>query len=130
MVYKYTHTHWNKKEGNLAICNNVDGPNGYFLNWNKSDRERQILYDFTYMWNLKIQNKRTNTTKQNGHIKNIVPVINCIQIWDKWSISKKNNWGTLKYICLNSWVHNDANSKEKHQLLPLKCCIQIMKTDK
>ena len=26
---------------------------GYYAKWNKSDRERQILYDITYMWNLK-----------------------------------------------------------------------------
>ena len=25
----------------------------YFSKWNKSDRERKILYDTTYMWNLK-----------------------------------------------------------------------------
>ena len=26
---------------------------GIKLKWNKSDRERQILHDLTYMWNLK-----------------------------------------------------------------------------
>ena len=30
--------------------------------WNKSDRERQILDDITYMWNLK-HNKLVNKTK-------------------------------------------------------------------
>ena len=29
--------------------------------------------------------------QHNGHIKNIVPGINCIQVWDKWSINKNNN---------------------------------------
>ena len=42
-----------KKEQNLAICNNMDGPRGYYAKWDKSDRERQRLYDFTYTWNLK-----------------------------------------------------------------------------
>ena len=28
-------------------------PWGHYAKWNKSDRERLILYDFTYMWNLK-----------------------------------------------------------------------------
>ena len=32
------------KKWNFAICKNMDG--------NKSNRERQILYDITYMWNL------------------------------------------------------------------------------
>ena len=25
----------------------------YYAQWNKSDREQQMLYDFTYMWNIK-----------------------------------------------------------------------------
>ena len=29
-----------KKECNLAICNNMDGPRGYYAKWNKSDIER------------------------------------------------------------------------------------------
>ena len=45
-----------KKEINLSICNNIDGPWGYHAKWNKSGRERQILYDVTSMWNLKKSN--------------------------------------------------------------------------
>ena len=40
------------KRWNLAICN-IYGPWGYYANWNKSDGKRQILYDFTQMWNIK-----------------------------------------------------------------------------
>ena len=29
-----------KKEWYLAICNNIDGPRGYYAKWNKSGRER------------------------------------------------------------------------------------------
>ena len=42
-----------KKEWHFAICSNMDGLGEYYAKWNKSDRERQILYDITYMWNLK-----------------------------------------------------------------------------
>ena len=31
----------------------MDGLGGHYAKWNKSERERQILYDITYMWNLK-----------------------------------------------------------------------------
>ena len=31
----------------------MDGLREYRTNWSKSYRERQILYDVTYMWNLK-----------------------------------------------------------------------------
>ena len=42
-----------KKEWNCAICDNMDGPRVYYSKWDKSGRERQILYDFIEMWNLK-----------------------------------------------------------------------------
>ena len=31
----------------------MDGPRGCHTDWSKSDRERQISYDITYMWNPK-----------------------------------------------------------------------------
>ena len=52
-----------KKEWNVAIWDNMDGPRGYYAQWNKSGGERQIPYDFTYMWNLK--HKTNEHTKQN-----------------------------------------------------------------
>ena len=30
---------------------------GYHVEWNKSDGERQILYDFIHMWNIKNKQK-------------------------------------------------------------------------
>ena len=52
-----------KKEWNLAICNNMDGPRDYHDKWNKSDRERQILYDFTTC-GIQKKKKWTNITKE------------------------------------------------------------------
>ena len=40
-------------EWNNAICSNMDGPRDYHIKWSKSERERQIPYHITYMWNLK-----------------------------------------------------------------------------
>ena len=31
----------------------MNGPRDYHTKWSKSDRERQISYDITYMWRLK-----------------------------------------------------------------------------
>ena len=42
-----------KKEWNNATCSNMDGPRDYHIKWNESERERQISYDITYVWNLK-----------------------------------------------------------------------------
>ena len=57
LIYMYTHNGIlvsHNKEWNLAICDYMVGASGYYAKWNKSDRERQILYDFTCMWTLRI----------------------------------------------------------------------------
>ena len=41
-----------KKEWNFTICSNMDGFGRHYAKWNKSERERQILHDITYMWDL------------------------------------------------------------------------------
>ena len=46
-----------KKEWNNDICSNMNGSRVYHIKGNKRDRERQIPYDVTYMWNLKKRNK-------------------------------------------------------------------------
>ena len=53
-----------KKEGNPAICDNMDGPWGHYAKWNKSDREWRIPYDLTCMWNLKKQQQQTHRTRE------------------------------------------------------------------
>ena len=42
-----------ERKGNPAICDNMDGPWEHYAKWNKSDRERQILYAITHMWTFK-----------------------------------------------------------------------------
>ena len=59
MVCIYTHTHTQRgislrdKKWHVTICSNTDGPRGYYTKWNKSERERQILYGIIYLWNPK-----------------------------------------------------------------------------
>ena len=55
-IYIYTHTHnavLHLKEWNNAIFSNMDGSTDYHTKKSKSDRERQIACNITYMWNLK-----------------------------------------------------------------------------
>ena len=54
-----------KKEQNNAICSNMNWPRDGHIEWSKSDRERQISYDITYMWNLKIRYKWTYLQNTN-----------------------------------------------------------------
>ena len=53
MAYIYLFQAWKRT---TAICENVDGTWGYYSKWNKSEKERQILRDLSYMWNLKKPN--------------------------------------------------------------------------
>ena len=41
-----------KKEWNNSICSNMVEPRDHHTKWSKSERERQIPYDITYMWSL------------------------------------------------------------------------------
>ena len=66
MMYIYNEIWFSyETEWNLALCNNMDGPRGYCAEWNKSDIERQMPEDFTYMWNLKIKINKQAEQKQN-----------------------------------------------------------------
>ena len=61
VVYIYTIKYYLPlKKRNLAVCDNMDGSREYYPRCNKSDKERQKLNDFTWMWNLK---NKTNKTK-------------------------------------------------------------------
>ena len=48
-----------RKKWNWVICSEVDGPRVCHTEWSKLEREKQILYANTYIWNLR-KNK-------NGH---------------------------------------------------------------
>ena len=43
----------------------MDGPRDYHIKWSKSDGERQIPYNITYMWNLKKWYKWTYLWNRN-----------------------------------------------------------------
>ena len=72
-----------KKEWNNAICSNMDGPRNYHTKWRKSERERerQILYDTTSMWNLKYDtNELIYETERLEDIEN------------KFTVTKGERW--------------------------------------
>ena len=60
MWYIYTMEYYSAIKKS-EICNNMVGLGGYYAKWNKSDRKGQILYDPTYMWNLKKNPKLIET---------------------------------------------------------------------
>ena len=52
----------------------MGGPRDCFTKWSKSDRESQVSYDITYMWNLKydknelIDEKETDSQTQKTNL--------------------------------------------------------------
>ena len=44
----------------------MDGPRNCHTKGNKSDRERQILYDITYMWNVKYDTNELIYERKTG----------------------------------------------------------------
>ena len=56
VVYMHQGILLSHKKWNFAICYNMDGSRGYYVRWTKSDREKQILYDLTYVSTLKKKN--------------------------------------------------------------------------
>ena len=63
IVFIYSGTFFShKKERNLAICNIIDRPQWHYAELNKSDRERQIPYNFFFIWNLKQNKLKQNQT--------------------------------------------------------------------
>ena len=51
-----------RKKQYWVFCNEVDGSRVCHTEWSKSEREKQIPYAKTYIWNLKKKKK-----KENGH---------------------------------------------------------------
>ena len=60
------------KKESFTLCNSRNGPGEHYANWKKAVRERQVPYDFTYMWNL----------------------MNKINWWTKWKQTHKEQNGS------------------------------------
>ena len=52
-----------KKKEIMPFASSMDGPRDDHTKWSKPDRERQILYDIAYTWNLK---RKIQMNLQNG----------------------------------------------------------------
>ena len=58
------------KRTKYCLCSNADGPREHHTKESKSDRERYVPYDITYMWNLKNNtNKSVYKTEIDSEIQ-------------------------------------------------------------
>ena len=55
-----------KKKWNLVICSEVDGPRVCYTEGSKLEREKQISYANTYIWNLKKKKKENDSEEPMG----------------------------------------------------------------
>ena len=52
---------------NTNFYNNMDGTGGDYAEWNKSSRESQLSYGFTYLWG--IRNNMKDTRRGKGKVR-------------------------------------------------------------
>ena len=55
-----------KKERNWIICSEVDGVRDCHIEWSKSEREKQIPYANTCIWNLKKEKRKKWSEEPRG----------------------------------------------------------------
>ena len=80
-----------KKARNLAICDNMHDC-GYYAKWNKSKRQRQILYNFSDMVETKNENKWSDKIETQLQIQRIGKMLPEMM----WVGDKKNKWKRLR----------------------------------
>lgn len=104
----------------------MDGPEGHFSKWNKSDINRHILYIFTYMYNLK---KEKKTQIKRDQIQ-WLPLIRCRGLGNWIKLVKRfklpiilyiSTWGVIysmrtivNIIVWYIWTLLGANPKSLH----------------
>ena len=71
MVYIYTYNGIllsHKKNEIMPTCRNMVGPRKYHAKWSKSERERQMSYDTTYMRILKYSTINSSTKQTQVYL--------------------------------------------------------------
>ena len=118
--------------------NEVDETGAYYTEWSKSERERQIVYDLTYMWNPKTNKQTTELIKLVGEPMFISALFIIARTWkqprcpsaDEWirklwyiytmeyySAIKKNSFESvlMRWMKLEPIIQSEVSQKEKHQ---------------
>ena len=73
-----------EEEGNSAMFDSMDEPEGCHAKWSKSGRDRQVLRVITYTWNLKKKKKLKLTETES---RNVVARVGVEEIERGWSKS-------------------------------------------
>ena len=99
--YIYTMEYYSAiKKNKNAICSNMDGTRDSHTQWRKSERERQIPYDITYIWNL------IYGTNEPFHRKKIMDMENRLVVAKGGGVGWTGNLGLrdANYCFWNAWA--------------------------
>ena len=73
-----------QKDRNYALCSNMDTTWDYHTKWSKSDTERQISHDVTYIWNLNKWYKGTCLQNRNRTLLVVQWLGICLPMQGTW----------------------------------------------
>ena len=81
------------KEHIWISSNETDKPEAYYTEWSKSERERQLLYINSYIWNLErwYQQSYMQGSKGDTNTKN--------NFWTQWEKGKEQHWNIHITTC-------------------------------
>ena len=84
----------------------MDGPRDYLTEWSKSDRERQISYDITYMQNLKKWYKWSSLQNRNR----------LTDLENKLRVTQVERWGEKHKLGVWDWhIHTTVYKIDNQQ---------------
>ena len=72
---------------------------GHYAKWNKSGKERRVMYDFTYMWNLEKRKEKEGKLRYRKQIG-----CGCWQ--NEWKGKGCEKVWTFSYEINKSWGYN------------------------
>ena len=99
-----------KKEHIWVSSDEVDEPSTYYTEWSKSERERQILYIYAYIWNLERQYQWSymQGSKGDTDVKN--RLLDSVGEGEGGMI-----WENSTETCIFSYVKQMTSAKSVHE---------------
>ena len=114
-----TYTQWNItqlfKKHIWVSATEVDKPGAYYIEWNKSERERHILYINTYIWNWERQYKQPCIQNNLGRHRCKEQTFSLNGRCWGWDDLREKHWNMYITICKSRWPVQAQCMKQSSQ---------------